>query len=101
MAIAPGDLSTAPLIARTLGRVPSVAAPAMQGGLSTGPRTAAGLEPSRRAHWIHGFYAKNARAACAAARQKFLMLRGTLRAIHPSLIVRGPQTSPGRTRRVA
>jgi hypothetical protein len=32
----------------------------MHGGLSTGPRTPAGLERSRRAKWIHGQFSQNA-----------------------------------------
>jgi hypothetical protein len=40
----------------------------MHGGKSTGPRTAEGLERSRRARWIHGRYSREAREARAAAR---------------------------------
>jgi hypothetical protein len=32
----------------------------MHGGLSTGPRTAEGLERSRRARWTHGRYSREA-----------------------------------------
>ena len=32
----------------------------MHGGLSTGPRTAEGLERSRRARWVHGRYSREA-----------------------------------------
>ena len=37
----------------------------MHGGASTGPRTAEGLERSRRARWKHGLY-----SAAALAEQK-------------------------------
>ena len=40
----------------------------MHGGFSTGPRTADGLERSRRARWIHGRYSREALEARARAR---------------------------------
>jgi hypothetical protein len=40
----------------------------LHGGLSTGPRTAEGLERSRRARWKHGRYSREAREARAAER---------------------------------
>jgi hypothetical protein len=40
----------------------------MHGGMSTGPRTAEGLERSRRARWIHGRYSREALLARARAR---------------------------------
>lgn len=40
----------------------------MHGGLSTGPRTAAGLERSRRANWKHGAYSRETREAQQLAR---------------------------------
>ncbi len=40
----------------------------LHGGLSTGPRTAEGLERCRRARWIHGRYSREAQEARAAAR---------------------------------
>ena len=40
----------------------------MHGGFSTGPRTAEGLERSRRARWIHGRYSREAHEARAAKR---------------------------------
>jgi hypothetical protein len=39
----------------------------MHGGLSTGPRTAAGLERSRRARWKHGFCSAEIREQRSAA----------------------------------
>ena len=33
----------------------------MHGGLSTGPKTAAGLARSRRANWKHGLYSQRAK----------------------------------------
>jgi len=46
----------------------------MHGGLSTGPRTPAGLARSRRARWKHGIYSAEIRALLRAAR---LRLRRT------------------------
>ena len=40
----------------------------LHGGKSTGPRTAIGLERSRRANWKHGYYSAQAKAQRAAAR---------------------------------
>ena len=40
----------------------------MHGGASTGPRTAEGLERSRRARWLHGRYSREAREAAREAR---------------------------------
>jgi hypothetical protein len=33
----------------------------MHGGKSTGPRTPEGLERSRKARWIHGWYSREVR----------------------------------------
>jgi hypothetical protein len=59
----PGDLSTALRCAARTRRGDACKAPAMQngrcrmhGGASTGPRTAARLNNSRRARWKHGHY---------------------------------------------
>jgi hypothetical protein len=41
----------------------------MHGGTSTGPRTAAGLEASRKARWKHGGYSAKAETSRKAARQ--------------------------------
>lgn len=40
----------------------------LHGGLSTGPKTPAGLERSRRARWKHGRYSVERRRAIARAR---------------------------------
>ena len=40
----------------------------LHGGKSTGPRTASGLERSRRANWKHGYYSAQAKAQRASAR---------------------------------
>src|SRR5690349_5737858 len=47
----------------------------MHGGKSTGPRTAEGLERSRRANRKHGYYSAEAKAA----RQQARMIRWALR----------------------
>ena len=41
----------------------------MHGGLSTGPRTAAGLARSKRAHWKHGAFSAEARQEMAHFRE--------------------------------
>src|SRR5919112_149489 len=53
------------------------------GGKSTGPKTAEGLERSRRANWKHGYYsaeAKAERTAARASRRKLQELMSELRA---------------------
>ena len=52
----------------------------MHGGMSTGPRTAEGLERSRRARWRHGYYSAQAKAARREARREFRKLRSMLAA---------------------
>ena len=47
----------------------------LHGGKSTGPRTPEGLERSRRARLVHGYYTAEAKAARAEARR-------TMRALH-------------------
>jgi hypothetical protein len=74
---APGDPSTAPRCgARCSSRAGQPCrGPAMRGkrrcrrhgGRSAGPRTHAGRERSRRAHWLHGRYSAEARASRVAA----------------------------------
>ena len=73
----PGDLSIAPRCgARTRKGLPC-GSPAvrgrkrcrMHGGRSTGPRTAAGLSRSKRAHWKHGRYSAEARQEMAHFRE--------------------------------
>jgi hypothetical protein len=50
----------------------------MHGGLSTGPRTAAGLERSRQARWRHGHYSAQAKAERREARAPIRLLRELL-----------------------
>lgn len=73
----PGDWTLAPRCgARTRASTPC-RCPAMRnrrrcrihGGRSTGPRTAAGLERSRRARWQHGHCSQEARAARVLAQR--------------------------------
>lgn len=45
------------------------------GGRSTGPRTAAGRERSRRSNWKHGHYSAEAKAERAEARAALRQLR--------------------------
>src|SRR5688500_1629703 len=47
----------------------------LHGGKSTGPRTASGLERSRRANWKHGYYSAKAKALRASARASLRELR--------------------------
>src|SRR3954462_8504455 len=53
----------------------------MHCGKSTGPRTAEGLERSRKARWKHGHYSRKARAECAAAGAGLRLIRTILNAI--------------------
>lgn len=71
-----GDWSKAPRCGATTRRQTACRCPAMRnrtrcrlhGGKSTGPRTAAGLERSRRARWVHGAYSREIRTLRAQAR---------------------------------
>jgi hypothetical protein len=47
----------------------------LHGGLSTGPRTPAGLARSRRARWKHGAYSAEVRALCREARARLGRVR--------------------------
>ena len=47
----------------------------MHGGPSTGPRTPAGLERSRRSNWKHGHYSAQAKQVRRDARQQDRLLR--------------------------
>lgn len=74
----PGDLSKVRRCGATTRRKTACQCPAMRngrcrlhGGLSTGPRTAAGLERSRRARWIHGRRSRETRRLLAASRQQW------------------------------
>ena len=49
------------------------------GGKSTGPRTPEGLERSRRARLVHGYYTAEAKAARAEARRTMRALQLLLR----------------------
>ena len=42
----------------------------LHGGKSTGPKTTAGLERSRRARWKHGVYSREVRALLAENRRR-------------------------------
>ena len=64
----PGDLSKAKKCGAKTRRGTASVAPAMpngrcrmNGGMSTGPQTPAGLERSRKARWIHGWYSRKVR----------------------------------------
>jgi hypothetical protein len=50
----------------------------MHGGGSTGPRTAAGLERSRRARWKHVAYSREARQLRAESRRRWRELMALL-----------------------
>lgn len=68
----------------------------MHGGLSTGPRTAEGLERSRRANWKHGRYSEETKRARAAAVERSL---ARLRAeIVPWAVAEGFVVTPVRRR---
>src|SRR5215831_8374171 len=47
----------------------------VHGGKSTGPRTAEGLERSKRARWKHGYYSAKAKAERSRVRAAMLALR--------------------------
>src|SRR3954451_11684027 len=47
----------------------------MHGGPSTGPRTAEGLERSRKSGWKHGHYSAEAKQVRREARQQLQLLR--------------------------
>src|SRR5579862_2670923 len=72
----PGDFSKAPRCGAKTRRGSPCKSPAMangrcrmHGGTSTGPKTPAGLEASRKARWVHGGYSAEAETARKAARQ--------------------------------
>jgi hypothetical protein len=73
----PGDLSKARRCGAKTRRGTPCQSPAMKngrcrmhGGKSTGPRTCAGLERSRRARWRHGAYSRETRELLAENRRK-------------------------------
>ena len=51
----------------------------LHGGKSTGPRTPEGLERSRRARLVHGYYTAEAKASRAEARRTMRALQWLLR----------------------
>ena len=64
----PGDLARAKKCGAKTRRKTPCQGPAMRngrcrmhGGMSTGPRTREGLERSRKARWIHGWYSREMR----------------------------------------
>ena len=73
----PGDWTTASRCGAKTRQQTACQCPAMRnrrrcrlhGGKSTGPRTAAGLERSRRAQWKHGAYSQEVRDWRALARR--------------------------------
>ena len=72
-----GDFLRAPRCGARTRRGSACACPAMRngrcrlhGGLSTGPKTTAGLKRSRRARWKHGAFSREARQLRADARQR-------------------------------
>jgi hypothetical protein len=81
----PGDFTASPRCgAKTRRRTPCQG-PAMpngrcrmHGGLSTGPRTLEGLERSRKARWVHGWYSRDAREYLRADRQRWQKLLDAL-----------------------
>ncbi len=74
----PGDWRKAPRCGAKTRRGTTCQCPAMRnrrrcrlhGGKSTGPKTAAGLERSRRARWKHGGYSREARESRVVARRE-------------------------------
>jgi hypothetical protein len=81
----PGDLSKALRCGARTRRHTACRGPAMangrcrmHGGLSTGPKTAAGLERSRRARWKHGAYSRETRAILAESRRRWRELLALL-----------------------
>jgi hypothetical protein len=56
----------------------------MHGGMSTGPRTAEGLERSRKARRAHGYYSREAKADRAQGRLVVRILREMLRKCLPT-----------------
>ena len=84
----PGDWATAPRCGAMARRHTACQCPAMRnrrrcrlhGGKSTGPRTVAGLERSRRARWKHGAFSSETRARLADSRRQWRELWASLTA---------------------
>ncbi len=53
----------------------------LHGGLSTGPRTAEGLERSRKARWKHGFCSAESKAEQQRMREEFKAVMAYLKQI--------------------
>jgi hypothetical protein len=82
----PGDFSTAPRCGAKTRRGTPCQCPAMRngrcrlhGGLSTGPKTAAGKERSRTARWKHGRHSAAARAERESVRHLMRQCREMLK----------------------
>ena len=85
----PGDFSKAPRCGAKTRRGTACQCPAMRngrcrlhGGLSTGPRTAEGIERIRRANLKHGRYTKQAIAERAESRRSWRELRFAIRVLN-------------------
>ena len=94
----PGDFSKAPRCGAKNRRGMPCQCPAMangrcrlHGGLSTGPKTAEGIERIQRALTKHGMYSKRARVERQQYRAVLLQCRETLAAIRSH---RGKPTTP-------
>ena len=81
----PGDVTTGPRCGAKTRRQTACQSPAMRngrcqrhGGKSTGPKTAAGLERSRRANWKHGAYSREVREMIATNRRRWRELMALL-----------------------
>lgn len=82
----PGDWTKAPRCGAKTRQQTACQCPAMRnrrrcrlhGGRSTGPRTVAGLERSRRARWKHGAYSRDVRALLAENRRRWRELMALL-----------------------
>ena len=84
----PGDFSKAPRCGAKTRRGTACLCPAMRngrcrlhGGKSTGPRTAEGLERSRKARWRHGFRSRETREFLAEGRRRRKELLALLEAL--------------------
>ena len=60
----------------------------LHGGKSTGPKTAAGLERSRRARWRHGFYSRDYEEAVKRRRAELAGARGVMTVARPPLLLK-------------
>jgi hypothetical protein len=81
----PGEPSKSPRCGARTRRQTACQGPAMKngrcrmhGGKSTGPRTAVGLERSRRARWKHGAYSRETLAVLAESRRRWRELLALL-----------------------